>query len=671
MRTPKIPVAISVFLTFLIVSAMPSSVAAQCGVFFSPAKPRISPVNGKFATSADMNGDGRDDLVGLGEDPFNSNNRQQFFILPGDGTGGFGAPILIPTRPGWWMESLIIGDFDNDTRKDVMVRFNQPARDHQIYRNNGDGTFSAAANPSGELSSVQMQMLMDVNGDGKGDLVGGFGFGYRVLFGNGDGTFPTNVDLASGFSLLSADFNGDGRPDFINGPNLLINDGNGAFTQFPNALANGFGENPFIAVDVTGDGRPEVITLMLNAPFYIGVLRYEGNGVFSRTNYPIPIFATQNSRFFAGNFGGNDATDLVLVSPNASRTAVLINDGTGSFSSEVKLYSHAANVAGDFDGDGKTDLMAASNGRSTVGFTGKMFPEVTTTLFRNTCTRSGQTRYFDMNATGYSDFAFWNPADGSWYARSSNTSNFITITDPWGSGSFGDVPAPGDFDGDGKTDRSVFRDPTGTWWIQRSSDGGFFAFNFGLPGDRPAVGDYDGDKKSDIAVWRPSDGIWYIWLSGPQQFVAGYWGLSGDKPVPADYDGDGKTDLAVYRPSTGIWYVLRSGGGGFSAVRFGLANDHLIPADYDGDGSDDIAIYRSADRTFHMLRSSNGGYHAVVFGTTSTMIPFGGDFNGDQVADLGGYEPVGSFWRTSITGGFLTFGAENAVPMGSLLVPTP
>ncbi len=643
----------------------------QCGLFFARSKPRISPVNGKIFEKADMNADGHADIVGLEEDPFDSNNRQRFFILPGNGNGDFGTPVLINARPGWRMDDLILGDFDNDSLKDVMVRFNSPTRDHQIYRNTGNFTFAPAANASGAFSSTTLEFLLDANADGKGDLVLGFGAGYRIYFGIGDGTFQAPVDLGFGFFVLTGDFNGDGRPDFVTGNGVALNNGNGTFASFPSALNNGFGENPFAAADLNADGKTDVITLMLNQPVYVGILRWNGTNAFDRTVYtPSSYLETGNSQVFTGKFDANSSTDVMIVSPKSGRTFSLLNNGTGTFSAEVLNFASAAVFADDFDADGKSDLMIASNGRSTVGFTGKTFPEINTTFLKNSCTATGQTRYVDFNASGFTDFTSWNPVDGYWTSHSSITSSPLLYAFPWGLGNLGDIPAPGDFDGDGKTDRSVFRTSTGTWWIYKSSDNGWFAFNFGLQNDRPTVGDYDGDKKADIAVWRPSDGNWYIWLTGPQQFVAQHWGLAGDKPVPADYDGDGKTDIAVFRPSTGIWYVLNSNGSGFSAVRFGLEGDHLLPADFDGDGTDDIAVYRSPTRTFHMLRSSNGAYYGMIVGTT-TMIPFAGDFNGDSVAEIGGYDAASSSWSTSIYGGSFQYGAANSVPVGSLLVPTP
>ena len=71
----------------------------------------------------------------------------------------------------------------------------------------------------------------------------------------------------------------------------------------------------------------------------------------------------------------------------------------------------------------------------------------------------------------------------------------------------------------------------------------------------PTKFDYDGDGKSDVSVFRPSNGAWYLNQSSAG-FTGAAFGVSSDKIVPADYDGDGKTDIAVYR--NGSWYLQRS-----------------------------------------------------------------------------------------------------------------
>jgi hypothetical protein len=122
--------------------------------------------------------------------------------------------------------------------------------------------------------------------------------------------------------------------------------------------------------------------------------------------------------------------------------------------------------------------------------------------------------------------------------------------------------APGDFDGDGKSDITIYRPSNGGWYILKSSTGytTYVSYQWGLTGDITVLGDFDGDGKADIAVYRPSNGAWYILLSSTNftTYVSYQWGLAGDVPVAADYDGDGRTDVAVYRPSTGAWWILWS-----------------------------------------------------------------------------------------------------------------
>ena len=135
----------------------------------------------------------------------------------------------------------------------------------------------------------------------------------------------------------------------------------------------------------------------------------------------------------------------------------------------------------------------------------------------------------------------------------------------WGNGA--DLPVPGDYDGDGRTDTAIFRPSTGVWHVMRSSTGTPTALPWGNGADRPVPGDYDGDGKIDIAVFRPSNGVWLI-VPSTTGVPYGYaWGNGADIAVPGDFDGDGKTDIAVFRPSNGVWYVVPSTG----AAPYGFA----------------------------------------------------------------------------------------------------
>ena len=76
---------------------------------------------------------------------------------------------------------------------------------------------------------------------------------------------------------------------------------------------------------------------------------------------------------------------------------------------------------------------------------------------------------------------------------------------------------------------------------------------FGAEGDIPVSGDFDGDYKSDLTVFRASESNWYTFSPANGQTSITFFGVEGDIPVAADYDGDGKTDIAVFRPSDGRW----------------------------------------------------------------------------------------------------------------------
>lgn len=93
-----------------------------------------------------------------------------------------------------------------------------------------------------------------------------------------------------------------------------------------------------------------------------------------------------------------------------------------------------------------------------------------------------------------------------------------------------------------------------------------------------ASADFDGDFKTDISVFRPNGGNWYINQSLNNTFRAQQFGANGDIPVPEDYDGDNITDIAVFRPAGGNWYRLNSSDGSFAAAQFGINTDLPIPA---------------------------------------------------------------------------------------------
>jgi hypothetical protein len=180
----------------------------------------------------------------------------------------------------------------------------------------------------------------------------------------------------------------------------------------------------------------------------------------------------------------------------------------------------------------------------------------------------------DFNGDGQLDAGLFR--NGRWWSLNRMNYPFPTpgIID-WGTA--GDKPVPADYDYDGRTDHAIYRPGDGTWWIQRSSDGGASVARFGIATDIPVTGDYDADGRADLTVYRPSEGNWYQFLT-TEGFRVVRWGIATDVPVSGDYDGDGRHDVAVFRD--GLWYILQSSGG-FVVKQWGAAGDIPVTPRYD------------------------------------------------------------------------------------------
>ena len=244
---------------------------------------------------ADVNGDGLPDIVGFGQ--------AGTLVSYGATSGSFSNPALVLADFGQangWSSDVIfhreLADVNNDGRADI-VGFGYAGVLVSLAR--ADGTFAGPAFGLANFGTAQgwssndryARVMADVNGDGKADIVGFGQVGTLVSLSNGDGTFQSpflaiaNFGVAQGWSSDTTyhravgDVNGDGKADIVGfgqaGVLVSLGNGDGTFAAPQLALGNfnpgnGWTSNdafPRLVADINKDGRADIVGFGASATF--------------------------------------------------------------------------------------------------------------------------------------------------------------------------------------------------------------------------------------------------------------------------------------------------------------------------------------------------------------------------------------------------------------------
>jgi subtilisin-like proprotein convertase family protein len=586
--------------------------------------------------------------------------------------------------------NLAIADFNNDTEADVAVT-NQVSNNVSILLGNGDGTLGAQSLVNAGSSPYAIAAgKFDAGNNFDLAVVNSGSNNVSIMLGNGDGTFgaPTNFTVGSDpISIAVGDLNNDTNQDlavanfggFFSGTvSILLGNGSGSFTPGTNVITST--QPAFVTIaNFNGDANQDIIVANFGAneaSTYIG----SGTGTFQ--SFQILATGSGPVGIEVANFiGGDSFADIAVAKysgqgiqtcagsasgmftcstgPSYSPNPISITSGdylgSGTIglavalsgSNRVRVLTQDFTVGqnpnavetADFNGDGKPDLITANAGSNDVS------------VLINSC-QVAVGNLFDYNGDRRTDFSVFRPSNANWFIQTLNGTGAAKIfARP------GDLVVPADYNGDNIAEYAFYRPESGLWHILDTSSRPIHFVQFGLPTDIPVPADYDGDGKADIAVWRPSDGNWWVRRSSDNAVQVTAFGLNGDKPVANDYDGDGKDDIAVYRPSEGTWYIFRSLDSQLDIRQFGIAEDKTVSGDYDGDGKADLAVWRPSTGVFYVLESTDDDVRIVQWGLT-TDVPIVGDYEGDGKFDY-------AVWRASDKNWYILKSSDN----GSIIFP--
>jgi len=583
--------------------------------------------------AADIDQDGHLDLVASAAD--DSETVAGFFLVRGDGAGGFLAPTLIVDGPRPYAQSIFLGypiviaDIDGDGLDDVSG-VHGPSDTLFFALALGGGAFGPVRTVSLSAGSPVSLAVADLNADTNSDLVVTGLDSSEVLLGDGALGFTSSaaIDVRGMRSLAIADFDRDGNADIAAGHEdgvvaVYYGDGDGTFSS---SDPPGHPVEPMLSgswqalADVDDDGDLDLVFLAdpeEDSDAALSVHAGDGAGGFAPLATS-PVAAGTARGLALGDFDEDGLVDAVVsFSAGPQRCVVYRGDGAGAFLPGTVVTDGFAAYGlrvDDLDSDGHLDAVMGNDredgsnwrevtilyGDGAGGFSQRLVRQVISDAIPRHLA-SG-----DFNRDGHVDVA-------------------IVTTNSLGG------PRVHIFRGGGGRDF-----PTQYWFTTRFSPGAL------------STNDLDDDGDLDFSVVAGS-GVSLFRNNGTGQFVESFW--SNIFPVfgqvsTADMNEDGIVDV-VAATTTGVVVGTCDVNCRFSSIRHFSPVDAMAASvgDVDSDGHSDVIVH---DRSFVRARVVRNGsafrLPDVLAGTVNAM----GEGGIEPVLIINGGIGAGTFRRLEI-----------------------
>jgi hypothetical protein len=323
--------------------------------------------------AADFTGDGRPDVATT-----NNFGQGPVLVVRNTGAGAFGPATSVPGSTG--VQSLAAGDLNGDGRQDLVGMTGSAVL---VLLGDGHGGFTVSASHPATIGGQVQAIITQLDGDGRPDIAAMTFTGIQTLLNNGNGTFRTGpTTTVQGAAVLSAiraaTIDRDGIRDlyavdgFSGTVFALRGTGTGTFTTAGRLFATGLVPEDVDAPDLDGDGIDDVAVIG-SFSFTVSTALADGRGGFSTGLVP----SYQSGGAGPTSIGSADLDrdgrqDLVVSEvANPAAPSVLVLQGTGTATpraaGEFAVGAFPQNPAiADFDGDGRADVAVAGPGSLSV-----------------------------------------------------------------------------------------------------------------------------------------------------------------------------------------------------------------------------------------------------------------------------------------------------------------